>query len=57
MPKLDERSVLIIRFHARRFTDKQVLQPDYKDELAGVVRIVRPFVHWYVAGLRLGCLR
>ncbi|PIL28791.1 hypothetical protein GSI_08835 [Ganoderma sinense ZZ0214-1] len=33
-------------FHT--FTDKQVLSPDFKDELAAIVKVVRPFVHWYV---------
>ncbi|GJE93436.1 CDC45 and DUF2461 domain-containing protein [Phanerochaete sordida] len=28
-----------------RFTDKQVLQPEFKDELGRLVRIMRPFVH------------
>ena len=31
-----------------RFTDKQVLQPDFKDELGRLVKILRPFVHWLV---------
>ncbi|PSR73236.1 hypothetical protein PHLCEN_2v10896 [Hermanssonia centrifuga] len=28
-----------------RFTDKQVLAPDFKDELGRLVKILRPFVH------------
>ncbi|KAF7792032.1 hypothetical protein EIP86_003059 [Pleurotus ostreatoroseus] len=28
-----------------QFTDKQVLQPDFKDELGRLVKILRPFVH------------
>ena len=35
--------------YAHRFTDKQELSPEFKTELAGVVKIVRPFVHWCVA--------
>ncbi|KIP10812.1 hypothetical protein PHLGIDRAFT_125316 [Phlebiopsis gigantea 11061_1 CR5-6] len=30
---------------AHRFTDKQVLQPDFKEELGRLVEILRPFVH------------
>ena len=30
------------------FTDKQVLQPDFKEELGRLVTIMRPFVHWSV---------
>ena len=32
----------------KRFTDKQVLSPEFKDELAGVAKVMRPFVHWCV---------
>ncbi|EJF59938.1 hypothetical protein DICSQDRAFT_171662 [Dichomitus squalens LYAD-421 SS1] len=28
-----------------KFTDKQVLSPDFKDELASVAKVMRPFVH------------
>ncbi|RPD61779.1 hypothetical protein L227DRAFT_574263 [Lentinus tigrinus ALCF2SS1-6] len=28
-----------------RFTDKQVLQPEFKEELANVAKVMRPFVH------------
>ncbi|KAM5546152.1 hypothetical protein V8D89_000278 [Ganoderma adspersum] len=31
---------------AYRFTDKQVLSPEFKEELAGVAKVMRPFVHW-----------
>ena len=31
-----------------RFTDKQVLSASFKDELANVAKIMRPFVHWCV---------
>lgn len=33
-------------FVSIRFTDKQVLQPDFKEELGRLVKIMRPFVHW-----------
>ena len=35
-----------VRHGLGRFTDKQVLSPDFKRELAGVAKVVRPFVHW-----------
>lgn len=30
------------------FTDEQVLASDFKEEVARMVEVVRPFVHWYV---------
>ncbi|PIL28783.1 hypothetical protein GSI_08827 [Ganoderma sinense ZZ0214-1] len=36
-----------------RFTDKQVLSPGFKEELAGIAKVMRPFVHWYVDRPRL----
>ncbi|KAI1786357.1 hypothetical protein LXA43DRAFT_1034094 [Ganoderma leucocontextum] len=30
---------------AYRFTDKQVLSPEFKEELVGVAKVMRPFVH------------
>lgn len=33
------------------FTDEEVLQEDFKDELARIADIVRPFVHWSVKDL------
>ena len=32
-----------------RFTDEQVLSPEFKNELLRVVKIVQPLVYWYVA--------
>ena len=29
-----------------RFTDKQALSPDFKEELCKVAKVVQPFVHW-----------
>lgn len=31
-----------------RFTDSEVLAPDFKEKLADVARVMQPLVHWYV---------
>ncbi|PPQ79037.1 hypothetical protein CVT25_002346 [Psilocybe cyanescens] len=31
---------------SHRFTDSEVLAPDFKENLVKVARIVQPFVHW-----------
>lgn len=35
-------------FPELRFSDEEVLEPDFKQKLADMVRIMRPFVHWWV---------
>ena len=36
---------------SRRIPDGQVLLPVFGEDLAGIVKAMRPFVHWYVAQL------
>ncbi|KDR66464.1 hypothetical protein GALMADRAFT_80905, partial [Galerina marginata CBS 339.88] len=31
-----------------RFLQSEVLDPDFKDNIAKVLRVMQPFVHWYV---------
>jgi hypothetical protein len=41
-------SFQLIRPLVHRFTDSEVLAPDFKEKLAAVARVMQPLVRWYV---------